>query len=121
MDELENRCRRSNLRLVGLPEKTEQWDMASFLQTWLMELLGRDVPPHFRTGSQAAGTERSRWPTMLNRHEIPKLPRQDEGDDCSSSERKGDVQQLQCDVLLGPVCRGGETTETIRPGETTTL
>lgn len=45
VDELENRSRRSNLRLVGLPEKTEQGDTAAFLQTWLIEVLGQDAFP----------------------------------------------------------------------------
>uniref|UniRef100_A0A3Q3B0V7 L1 transposable element RRM domain-containing protein n=1 Tax=Kryptolebias marmoratus TaxID=37003 RepID=A0A3Q3B0V7_KRYMA len=45
VDELENRSRRSNLRLVGLPEKTEQGDTAAFLQIWLIEVLGRDAFP----------------------------------------------------------------------------
>lgn len=36
----EDRNRRSNLRLVGLPEKTEGSDLCSFLEDWLPKALG---------------------------------------------------------------------------------
>ena len=45
LDDLENRHRRSNLRLIGLPEKTEGGDAVAFLQTWLPEVLGPDAFP----------------------------------------------------------------------------
>lgn len=38
--EQEDRSRRSNLRLVGLPKKSEGSDMCGFLETWLRETLG---------------------------------------------------------------------------------
>ena len=41
VDELENRARRSNLRLVGLPEKVEGSDMCVFLERWIPEVLGK--------------------------------------------------------------------------------
>lgn len=41
----EDRARRSNLRLVGLPEKTEGPDMCSFLENWLPKLLGNTLTP----------------------------------------------------------------------------
>lgn len=40
VDDLENRARRSNLRLVGLPEKEEGSDMCAFLERWIPEVLG---------------------------------------------------------------------------------
>ncbi|KAJ8375250.1 hypothetical protein SKAU_G00058300 [Synaphobranchus kaupii] len=40
LDELENRSRRSNLRLVNLPEKVEKNDAIAFLEKWLPEALG---------------------------------------------------------------------------------
>lgn len=40
VDDLENRARRSNLRLVGLPEKVEGSDMCAFLERWIPEVLG---------------------------------------------------------------------------------
>lgn len=42
--EQEDRNRRSNLRLVGLPEKSEGADLCGFLETWLRETLGEDFP-----------------------------------------------------------------------------
>lgn len=45
LDDLENRHRRSNLRLIGLPEKTEGGDATDFLQTWLPEVFGPDIFP----------------------------------------------------------------------------
>ena len=45
LDDLENRDRRSNLRLIGLPENTENGDAAAFLQNWLPEVLGPDTFP----------------------------------------------------------------------------
>uniref|UniRef100_A0A3Q2PSW3 L1 transposable element RRM domain-containing protein n=1 Tax=Fundulus heteroclitus TaxID=8078 RepID=A0A3Q2PSW3_FUNHE len=71
VNELENNSRRSNLRLVGLPEKTEQGDIAAFLQTWLIEVLGRDVsppPPPLRLQGQSApgGLPRVIIMTFLN-------------------------------------------------------
>lgn len=39
MDDLENRSRRCNLRLVGLPEGTEGNDVVAFMETWLPSYL----------------------------------------------------------------------------------
>ncbi|GAA6068639.1 uncharacterized protein LOC122824645 [Tachysurus ichikawai] len=39
IQDLENRGRRSNLRLIGLPEKTERLDVCTFLENWLPNLL----------------------------------------------------------------------------------
>lgn len=46
LDDLENRHRRSNLRLIGLPEKTEGGDAVAFLQAWLPEFFGPDTFPN---------------------------------------------------------------------------
>ncbi len=43
IDDLENRSRRSNLRLLGLPEKSEGNDACTFLENWLPEAL--DMEP----------------------------------------------------------------------------
>lgn len=40
LDELGNRSRRSNLRIVNMPEKTEGNDAVAFLEKWLPEVLG---------------------------------------------------------------------------------
>lgn len=42
VDDLENRDRRSNLRLVGLPEGAEGRDACSFLEKWIPETLGKE-------------------------------------------------------------------------------
>lgn len=45
-DDLENRSRRSNLRIIGLEEKAEGDDAEFFLENWLTEILGADNFPH---------------------------------------------------------------------------
>ncbi|XP_060758384.1 uncharacterized protein LOC132869046 [Neoarius graeffei] len=45
-DDLENRSRRSNLRIIGLEEKAEGVDAESFLENWLTEVLGAENFPH---------------------------------------------------------------------------
>lgn len=45
VDDLENRSRRSNLRLVGLPEKAEGGDMCAFLTKWIPEVFGTGIFP----------------------------------------------------------------------------
>lgn len=46
MDDLKNRSRRLNLRVIGLPERTEKGDAVAFLQTWLPKVLGLDTFPN---------------------------------------------------------------------------
>ncbi len=47
MTDMEDRCRRNNVRLVGLPEGMEGPDAASFLRAnlskWIPSLRGRDI------------------------------------------------------------------------------
>ncbi len=47
MTDVEDRCRRNNVRLVGLPEGTEGTDAAGFLRVnlskWIPSLRGRDI------------------------------------------------------------------------------
>lgn len=45
VDDLENRSRRSNLRLVNLPEKIEKGNAAAFLENWLPTVLGPETFP----------------------------------------------------------------------------
>lgn len=45
MDDLENRNRRSNLRLVNLPEKTKKGNAVVFLEKWLPDVLGPETFP----------------------------------------------------------------------------
>ena len=42
MDDLENRLRRNNLRLVGLPERVEGSDPVAFLESWFTQEFGND-------------------------------------------------------------------------------
>lgn len=43
MDEIENRLRRDNVRVVGLPERSEGLNPIAFLEKWLIELFGRET------------------------------------------------------------------------------
>lgn len=45
VEDQENRARRNNLRLIGLPEKAEGRDMCAFLEGWLPKALGADTFP----------------------------------------------------------------------------
>lgn len=45
VDDLENRSRRSNLRLINLPEKIEKGNAAAFLENWLPAVLGPETFP----------------------------------------------------------------------------
>ncbi len=45
VDDLENRSRRSNLRLVNLPEKVEKGNAVAFLEKWLPDVLGPETFP----------------------------------------------------------------------------
>lgn len=40
MEDLENRSRRSNVRLIGLPENDQGKDACTFLEKWIPEILG---------------------------------------------------------------------------------
>lgn len=48
VDDLENRSRRSNIRLVGVPEKSEGKDPVSFFESWLINMVGKErLSPFF--------------------------------------------------------------------------
>lgn len=42
VDDLENRSRRNNVRLVGVPEKAEGRNLVAFLESWLINAIGKD-------------------------------------------------------------------------------
>ncbi|KAI4824685.1 hypothetical protein KUCAC02_013183 [Chaenocephalus aceratus] len=44
VDDLENRSRRSNLCLVGMPERKEGIDMCAFLEKWIPDLGASNFP-----------------------------------------------------------------------------
>uniref|UniRef100_A0A3Q1C1U7 L1 transposable element RRM domain-containing protein n=1 Tax=Amphiprion ocellaris TaxID=80972 RepID=A0A3Q1C1U7_AMPOC len=65
VDDLENRSRRSNLRLVGLPEFKEQGDMCAFLEKWILKTLGQDnfpQPPVIERAHRVGGPIRGHAP-----------------------------------------------------------
>lgn len=43
VDDLENRLRRNNIRLVGVPEKSEGKDPVAFFESWLLDTVGKDL------------------------------------------------------------------------------
>lgn len=43
LDEIENRSRRDNVRLVGLPEKSKGPNPNKFLERWFIELFGKET------------------------------------------------------------------------------
>lgn len=43
MDEMENRLRKDNVRLVGLPEGSEGINPIEFLDKWFIDLFGKDI------------------------------------------------------------------------------
>lgn len=46
IDDLENRSRRCNLRIIGLPEGEEGTNLVSFPRTWLPNLLNVEFKDH---------------------------------------------------------------------------
>lgn len=42
IDEMENRARRKNIRILGLSEKSEGNNPTEFMETWLKDMFGRD-------------------------------------------------------------------------------
>lgn len=42
-DDIENRLRRNNVRIVGLPEKVEGRDPTVFVEGWLQEVFGKEA------------------------------------------------------------------------------
>lgn len=43
VDNIENRLRRNNVRILGFPEKVVSWDPTAFVERWLLELLGKEA------------------------------------------------------------------------------
>uniref|UniRef100_A0A096LQV1 L1 transposable element RRM domain-containing protein n=1 Tax=Poecilia formosa TaxID=48698 RepID=A0A096LQV1_POEFO len=74
-DDLENRGRRKNIRIVGLPEKAEGNDPTHFFETWLPELLhiktktGRlKIDRAHRTPNQVPSSEPRPRPVLVRLH-----------------------------------------------------
>lgn len=71
VETMENRQRRLNVRLVGLPENAEGGDLVSFLNRWLPDLLGKDnllTPPSidqaFRLPKAATANAKANKPNL---------------------------------------------------------
>lgn len=69
-DELENRSRRSNLRIVNVPEKMEGNDAVAFLEKWLPEVLG---PATFPSPPLIERAHRLPGRTQPNRSTTPRV------------------------------------------------
>uniref|UniRef100_A0A671QJC2 L1 transposable element RRM domain-containing protein n=1 Tax=Sinocyclocheilus anshuiensis TaxID=1608454 RepID=A0A671QJC2_9TELE len=66
IDDLENRSRRCNIRIIGLPEGEEGTNPVSFLRTWLPNLLNTDFKNH-QVKIERAHRVPSRLPTSGER------------------------------------------------------
>ncbi|KAL7831314.1 hypothetical protein SRHO_G00308170 [Serrasalmus rhombeus] len=83
VDDLENRSRRSNLRLVGLAERAEGGDMCAFLERWIPQTLGSEVFPKpltiervhriGRTDEGITDSASQEYTSKSSHHEIPEL------------------------------------------------
>ena len=74
VETMENRQRRLNLRLVGLPEGTEKGDLVSFLNMWLPDLLGQEnfpIPPSIDQAFRLPGAATSKA-SKPNRKPFPR-------------------------------------------------
>lgn len=45
MEDMENRLRRNNVRILGLPERCEGYNPVGFMEKWLMETFGKESLP----------------------------------------------------------------------------
>ena len=117
LDDLENSHRRSNLRLISLPERTEGGDTVSFVQTWLPEVLGTDAltSPIIIERAHRLPVDRLQKnpPPPRHHHEVSQLSGQGDSDEDGVPERESDVPRPTHYVLPGLVHNGTKTTETI--------
>ena len=74
MEDLEGRDRRSNIRLIGLPDKVEGPDMSTYLEKWLKEEVVKDVQsPFFALERAQRVPMRQPWPGFPDRAVVAKL------------------------------------------------
>ena len=111
VDDLENRSRRSNLRLVGLPEFKEQHDMCEYLEKWIPNTLGHDNFPRpliieraHRVGGQVRrGTSGNGEPTTRPRAVVMKfLNFADKVRVFQAAKKKGDIFVDKNKVMFFP-------------------
>ena len=53
MEDLQGRDRRSNIRMIGLPEGSEVLNMVNYLENWLKRAVAKDVLSPFFTLERA--------------------------------------------------------------------
>ncbi|KAK5869442.1 hypothetical protein PBY51_024158 [Eleginops maclovinus] len=112
---MENRQHRLNLRLVGLPEKTEKGDLVSFLNQWLPEILGPENfvnPPSidqaFKTPKSSSLRQQQSKPntgSSCYHHEVALVERQRPDDEGSSQEESCRIRRDPTDVFPRPFSR----------------
>lgn len=77
VDELDNRGRRKNLRIIGFPESCEKGDPLSFLQASLPEILGLEFSRGLELDWAHRPLSQTRRETATTLHcEVPAIPRQ---------------------------------------------
>lgn len=116
LDDLENRNRRCNLRLVNLPEKVEGKDAVNFLEKWLSDVFGASTFPSpvvieraHRIGKPP--TKPQHYPRIL----IMKfLNFRDRQRVIQAAREMGTVWGTQSDVFPRLLSSGEETTKGIR-------
>lgn len=53
MDDMENRLRRKNVRVLGLPERSKGNNPIEYMEVWLKEMFGKDSLSNFFTIERA--------------------------------------------------------------------
>lgn len=116
LDDLENRHRRNNLRLVNLPEKAEGADAVKFLVEWLCEvfedsLSGLVIIERVHRIGRLPTSEQC-FPCVLIMKFLNFWDRQ-RVMDAAREKKNGDVPATQSDVFSGFLHGGAQTTEAV--------
>ena len=98
LDNLENCLRRSNLRLVNLPDKAEKSSAIASLEKWLPEALG---------------TKHLISPIKSPYYYISKLPRQSPSNASSQDQMQNTIRRARGHAFPGHICRATATEETL--------
>lgn len=111
IDDLENRSRRSNLRLLGLPEKSEGNDACTFLENWLPEALDMEplrkplaIERAHRIGYMRKTAADAKSIPESDDCEVLGLQRQGARDASGQSKEGCAVPKSSNHVLSGPFC-----------------
>ena len=103
-EDVENRSRRNNVRLIGVPEKTEKDNMIVFLETWIREQIAPDgLSPHYALERAHRVPERPPMAGAPPRPIIAKLLHYRDRDHILTQARlKGDLKIGNSKVMLFP-------------------